>query len=68
MLGHYFINSFLITLHKYRNFLIAEQKYGIYIYSLLPEAIFPLNFEIKPKIGPYRLPTHRRGAHRKFFP
>ena len=24
-------------------------------------------FGIYPKIGCYRLPTHRRGAHRKFF-
>ena len=23
--------------------------------------------ERQPKIGPYRLPTHRRGAHRIFF-
>ena len=29
---------------------------------LLLETFFPTNFEIKPKIGSHRLPTHRRGA------
>ena len=34
---------------------------------LLPEIFFLSNFEILPKIGSHRLPTHRRGAHRNFF-
>ena len=33
----------------------------------LPETFFRSNFEIKPKTGPYRLPTHRCGAPRIFF-
>ena len=34
---------------------------------LLQEFFFPSVFEIWPKIGCYRLPTHRRGAHTNFF-
>ena len=34
---------------------------------LVPEFCFPLIFEIQPKSGSYRLPTHKRDAHRKFF-
>ena len=34
---------------------------------LMPETFMPSNFEMKPKIGSHRLPTHRRGAHRIFF-
>ena len=29
--------------------------------------LFPPVLEIQPEIGSYRLPTHRRDAHRKFF-
>ena len=32
----------------------------------MPEFGFLSNFEIKPEIGSHRLPTHKRGAHRKF--
>ena len=28
---------------------------------------FPSIYERRPTIGSYRLPTHRRGAHRKYF-
>ena len=38
-----------------------------YINPLMPETFFPSNFEIQPKIGSHRLPTHRHGAHRIFF-
>ena len=34
---------------------------------LVPEFSFPLIFEIQPKSGSYRLPTHMPDAHRKFF-
>ena len=34
---------------------------------LMPETFMPSNFEMYPKIGSHRPPTHRRGAHRKFF-
>ena len=34
---------------------------------LLPETFFSSHFEMKPKIGCYRLPTHRSDAPRKFF-
>ena len=37
------------------------------INPLVPEFCFPLIFEIYPKSGSYRPPTHRRDAHRKFF-
>ena len=37
----------------------------IEINLLMPETfIMPSNFEMQPKIGSHRLPTHRRGAHR----
>ena len=36
--------------------------------TMLQEFCFPLIFEIEPKIGIYRLLTHRPAAHRKFFP
>ena len=39
----------------------------IFFIPLLPEFCFPLTFEILPKSGSYRLPTHRHDAHRKFF-
>ena len=35
---------------------------------LLPELFFQSIFETLPKTGSFRLPTHRRGTHRKFFP
>ena len=34
---------------------------------LLHEFFFSSVFKIKRKIGCYRLPTHKRGAHREFF-
>ena len=34
---------------------------------LQPKTFFPSIFEIEPKRGSYRLPTHRRDAHRNFF-
>ena len=37
------------------------------INPLLPEAFFPSNIEIQPKMDSYRLPTPRRGTSRKFF-
>ena len=35
--------------------------------KLVPEFCFPLIFEIWPKSGFYRLPTHRRDAHIGIF-
>ena len=35
---------------------------------LLPEAFFQSNIDTYPKIGSYRLPTHRRGSSKNFFP
>ena len=45
-----------------------RKKTAIDINLLLPKTVFPSNFEILAKIGSHRLLTHRRGAHRKFFP
>ena len=39
----------------------------IFFNPLMPETFMPSNFEMYPKIGSHRLPTHRRGADRKFF-
>ena len=36
-------------------------------YTTLPEFNFPSTFQIFSKIGSYRLPTHRRDAHRIFY-
>ena len=36
-------------------------------FNLLPELFFPWIFERNFKIGSYRVPTHRRSAHKKFF-
>ena len=38
----------------------------LYIY-IVRGTFFPVNFELQPKIASHRLPTHRRGAHGKFF-
>ena len=38
------------------------------INPLLPETFFPIKFGDIAKTGFYRLLTHRRDAHRKFFP
>ena len=39
-----------------------------FLEPLLPETFFSSHFEMQPKIGWYRLPTHERDAHKKFFP
>ena len=39
---------------------------SIFFNPLLSEFCFPLIFEMYRKMGSYRLPTHRCGAHRKF--
>ena len=38
-----------------------------YVNPLLHEFHFALIFEMQPKIATHRLPTHRRGAHRKLL-
>ena len=38
-----------------------------FINPLQPEIYFSSIFEILPKTGSYRLPTHSRDAHRNFF-
>ena len=35
-------------------------------YPLMPETFMPSNFEMQPKIGSHRLPTHRR-SYEFFF-
>ena len=54
---------------------IDSELYSFYQYyfgsnvinPLVPEFCIPLIFEILTESGSYRLPTHRRDAHRKFF-
>ena len=46
---------------------ISFISYASQEYPLLQEFFFSSVFEIKCKIGCYRLLTHRRGTHRKFF-
>ena len=41
------------------------QKYYLTLYG--PNSVFSTFFGTKPKIGSFRLPTHRSDAHRKFF-
>ena len=49
---------------------LSNHKAGFYPFlnHLFQEFYFTSIFEILPKIGSYRLPTHRRGAYRKIFP
>ena len=42
-------------------------KFTFYLNPLFHEFYFTSIFEIEPTKGSYRLPTHRRGAHRKCF-
>ena len=45
---------------------ISYQNYELN--PLIPETFMPSNFEMQPKIGSHRLPTHRRGVHRPPYP
>ena len=40
---------------------------SLWLNPLFREFYFTSIFEIQPKIGPYRLPTHRHGAYSNFF-
>ena len=59
---------------KFSIIIVAETKAEdpmlktVALNPLVPETFFPSNFEIELKISSHRLPTHRRGGHRKFFP
>ena len=49
-------------------FLISNLSLCCYCFNpLVPEFLFSSFFGTQPKIGSFRLPTHRRDAHRIFF-
>ena len=53
--------------HARRNRVKQICEFSFYFKTLLPELFFSSFFGIYPKIGSFRLPTHSRDAHRKFF-
>ena len=61
------INVFIVTDGK-KNFLWFLCTKRIFYKPLLHDFCFPLIFEIQPNTGSYRLPSHKSGAHRNFFP
>ena len=81
--SHYFIKGVNLicdnlyetkTRRQFSIIIVAETKAEdpmlrtVALNPLVPETFFPSNFEIELKISSHRLPTHRRGGHRKFFP
>ena len=68
--NNYYISGNLnLQIHKLPIHFINDSsiKY-ITIIPFVPGFNFSSNFDIQPKIDSCRLPTHRRGAHRKFLP
>ena len=57
---------FWITLYAAKGY--TNLQIFIFYNRLLYEFCFPFSFDIYPRTGSYRLPTHRRGTRVKFFP
>ena len=60
-----YLTSICISNYVFQAFSI--QTYRVYFHLLVPETLFPFNFEIKLKLSSHCLPIHRRCALRNIF-